>query len=128
MECHIFRFETCKRSAFISAFSICMTVLCKHINKVRSSQASISINSCPMNWTKHSFSLWASLKLITWLRRGLNHLRFHKFMHSFQDPLNPTWNCGTVKTTIHYLLHCPSFSNERLILFKKLQSIGGSPL
>ena len=63
------------------------------------------------------------LKLITRLRLGLSLLRFHKFKHSFQDTLNPTCCCGTVKTTIHYLLHCPNFSNERLTLFNKLQSI-----
>ena len=63
------------------------------------------------------------LKLITRLRLGLSHLRLHKFKHNFQDTLNPICSCGTVKTTIHYLLHCPNFSNERLILFSKLQSI-----
>ena len=29
------------------------------------------------------------LKLITSLWLGLSHLRFHKYMHSFQDTLNP---------------------------------------
>ena len=64
-----------------------------------------------------------NLTLITSLRLGLSHLRFHKFKHSFQDALNPIWNCCTVETTIHYLLHYPNFSNERLKLFNKLQSI-----
>ena len=63
------------------------------------------------------------LKLITRLRLGLCHLRFHKFKHSFQDTSNPICNCGTVETTVHYLLHCPNFSNERLTFFYKLQSI-----
>ena len=63
------------------------------------------------------------LKLITKLRLGLSHLRFHKFKHNFKDTLNPTCCCGTVETTMHYLLHCPDFSNERLTLFNKLQSI-----
>ena len=63
------------------------------------------------------------LKLITRLRLGLSLLRFHKFKHSFQDTLNPIYNCGSVETTIHYLLLCPNFSNERLTLFNKLQSI-----
>ena len=61
-----------------------------------------------------------SLKLITRLQLGLSHLRFHKFKHSFQDTLNSICNCGTVETTIHYLLHWPNFSNERLTLFSKL--------
>ena len=63
------------------------------------------------------------LKLITRLRLGLSHLSFHKFKRSFQDTLNSIGNCGTVETTIHYLLLCPHFSNERLTLFNKLQSI-----
>ena len=42
------------------------------------------------------------LKLITRLRLGLSHLRFHKFKHNFQDTLNPICRCGTAETTIHY--------------------------
>ena len=68
------------------------------------------------------------LKLTTRLRLGLNHLWFHKFKHSFQDILNPICNCGTVETTVHYLLHCPNFSNEKLIFFSKLQSIDANIL
>ena len=49
------------------------------------------------------------LKLITRVRLGLNKLQFHKSKHSFQDTLNPTCNCDTVETTIHYLLQCPIF-------------------
>ena len=63
------------------------------------------------------------LKLIAMLRLGLSHLRFHKFKHSFQDTLISICNCGTVETTVHYLLHYPNFSKERLTLFNKLQSI-----
>ena len=33
-----------------------------------------------------------------------------------------------METTIHYLLHCPNFSNERLTLFSKLQSTDGNIL
>ena len=62
-------------------------------------------------------------KLIARLRLGLSHLRFHKCNHNFQDTLNPIFSCGTVEITIHYFLHCPNFSNERLTLFGKLQSI-----
>ena len=63
------------------------------------------------------------LKLITMLRLGLSHLRFHKFKHSVQDTLNPICNCGTVETTVHYLLYCPNFSNERLMFFEVLMRI-----
>ena len=50
------------------------------------------------------------------------HVVFARFKHSFQDTLNPICNCGPVETTVHYLLHCPTFSNERLTFFNKLQS------
>ena len=33
-----------------------------------------------------------------------------------------------METTIHYLLHCLNFSNERLTLFSKLQSTDGNIL
>ena len=81
----------------------------------------------PANSTFHCLNP-NGLKLITRLRLGLSHLRFHKFKHSFQDTLNPICNCGTVETTIHYLLLCPNYSNERLTLFNKLQSIDESIL
>ena len=42
-----------------------------------------------------------SSKIISRLRLGLSHLRFHKFKHSFHDTLNPTCNCYTVETTAH---------------------------
>ena len=54
------------------------------------------------------------LKLIAMLRLGLSHLRF---------TLISICNYGTVETTVHYLLHYPNFSKERLTLFNKLQSI-----
>ena len=68
----------------------------------------------------HNFE---GLKLITRLKLGLSHFRFHKFKHRFQHTLNPICNSGTFETTVHYLLHCPNFSNERLTFFNKIQSI-----
>ena len=41
------------------------------------------------------------LKLITKLRLGLSHFRFHKYKHSFQDTWNPICNYGNSETTIH---------------------------
>ena len=58
------------------------------------------------------------------MRLGLNHLRFHKFKHSFQNTLNLFCNCGFIETTSHLFLHRPNFSGERLTLLNKLQSIG----
>ena len=54
---------------------------------------------------------------------GLGHLRFHEIKHSFHNTLNAICNCSTVETTIHYLFHCPKFSNEKLAIFNTLQSI-----
>ena len=58
----------------------------------------------------------------------LSHLRFVTFKHSFQDTLNSICICGTAETTIYYLHHCPNFSNGRLTLFNRLQSIDENPL
>ena len=67
--------------------------------------------------------------LLTRLRLDLSHLRDHKFKHSFQDSLNPMCYCGNdVETTTHYLLHCPLFSDERLILIDNIQNIDNNIL
>ena len=51
---------------------------------------------------------------MTRLTFGLSLLREHKFKHAFQDTLNPLCSCGnSVKSTEHFLLHCPQFLNER---------------
>ena len=34
------------------------------------------------------------LKLLTRLRQGLSHLRYHKFKHNFLDTINPLCSCG----------------------------------
>ena len=66
-----------------------------------------------------------SLSLIRKLRLGLSHIQFHKFKHSFQDTLNSVCNCGIVKATIHYLLHCLKFSNQNywweFLKYRRLQ-------
>ena len=62
--------------------------------------------------------------LLTRLRLGLSRLSDHKFKQSFQDSLNPICSCGTdVETTIHGLLHCPVFSDERLIHIDNIRNI-----
>ena len=52
------------------------------------------------------------VKLLTRLRLGISHLREHQSKYSFQDSLNPICSCGNDKTSVHFLLHCPNFSNE----------------
>ena len=61
------------------------------------------------------------IKLLTRLRLGLSHLRKHKFKHNFQDCLNPLCFCGNeMENSTHYLLHCPTFTNERLTLLNEI--------
>ena len=65
------------------------------------------------------------IKLITRLKLCLSHLREHKFRHNFQDTLSSICSCrDDIETTIHYLLHCPNYLNERRTLLDNLQSIG----
>ena len=54
------------------------------------------------------------IRLITRLRVGMSHLREHKFKHNFDDCLNPICSCGLdIESTSHFLLHCPTFNDER---------------
>ena len=64
------------------------------------------------------------IKLLLQLRLGLSHLREHRFKHSFQDSLNP----GEVETSSHHLLHCFSYSEERLALLNIIKNIDMSIL
>ena len=59
------------------------------------------------------------IKLITRRRLGLSHLRNHKFKHNFLDCINQICCCSKV----HYLLHCPIFSDERSIFLNNIRSI-----
>ena len=64
------------------------------------------------------------IKLITRLRLGLNHLQNRKFKHNFLDCLNPICCCGKdIETTVHYLLHCQIFSDERSTFLNNIRSI-----
>ena len=54
------------------------------------------------------------VKLLTRLTLGLSQLHEHKFKHSFQGSLNPICSCGKyIETSVHFLLHCPDYTNER---------------
>ena len=102
----------CFKNSFFPSTIIEMNNLGFNIRDPGTFQETHSSNS-----TVHCHNL-KGLKLITRrLRLRLNHLRFDKFKHSSQDTLNTICNCGTAETTIHYLLHCSNFSNERLTLF-----------
>ena len=55
---------------------------------------------------------------------GLSYLHEHKFRHNFQDTLDPICSCGDgIETTIHNLLHCPNYLDERRTLLGNLQNI-----
>ena len=69
------------------------------------------------------------LKLLTRLRLGLSHLRYHEFRHNFQDCINPICDCGLeTKTTTHFLLHCPLFQSARQSLLMNIKKIDESIL
>ena len=60
---------------------------------------------------------------------GLSHLREHMFKYSFQDCLNPLCLCDNeIETSTYYLLHCPTYTNERMTLLSKIKSINCSIL
>ena len=64
------------------------------------------------------------IKFLTRHHLGLSNLREHKFKHSFQDSLNPLFNCGAeVESASHYLLHCPIYSNDRSSLLSAIRNI-----
>ena len=64
------------------------------------------------------------IKLITRVRVGLSHLHWHKFKHCFQDTLNPICSCGfDAESTSHYILHCPTYSDERQALPSTIKNI-----
>ena len=54
----------------------------------------------------------------------MSHLREHKFKHNFQDCLNPICSCGLdIEPTSHFILHCPTFNDERCTLLSTLNNI-----
>ena len=64
------------------------------------------------------------IKYLTWLRVNFRHLHDHKFKQSFQDTINPLWNCRLeAETTNHFTLHCPFYVNEGHILLASIRSI-----
>ena len=69
------------------------------------------------------------MKYLTRLRVNISHLPHHKFKHSFQDTINPLCTCSLeAETTIHFILHCPYYENERHILLASIRSIKSSIL
>ena len=64
------------------------------------------------------------LKLLTRLRLGLSHLRYHKFMHNFLNTINPLCSCDSdIEITLDILLYCPNFMECRNTLLSKISEI-----
>ena len=54
----------------------------------------------------------------------MSHSCEHKFKHNFQDCLNSIFSCGLdIECTSHFLLHCPTFNDERYTLLSTLNNI-----
>ena len=78
----------------------------------------------PSPSSTHNCFKTKGIKYLTRLRLGLSHLRKHKFKHGFLDPFNPICSCGLgIETTCHYLLNCPNFINERILLLNDVSRI-----
>ena len=65
-----------------------------------------------------------SIKLITRIRVGFNHLRQLKFKHNFQDTLNPYCSCSIeAESTFQYFMRCHFFDALQASLMKDLRNI-----
>ena len=70
---------------------------------------------------------WEGIKYLTKLRLGLNHLREHKFRHSFQDNLNEFCLCGLdIETNMHFFLYYLLFAKQRCTLLGTVNDIDSS--
>ena len=67
------------------------------------------------------------IQLLTRLTLCSSHLRQNEFRHIFKDTLNPMCNYGEdTETSCPYLLHCPLFSIEMLVLLNIIRDINNS--
>ena len=63
-------------------------------------------------------------KIITHFRLGLCHLREYKFKQSLKDSINPLFNYDhDIKSTTHFLLHCPLYINKRTTLLSTFNDL-----
>ena len=64
------------------------------------------------------------LKLLTRFRLGFSRLNEHRFRHKFQDCMNPLCSCSLeIGNTLHYLLQCHNFSQNRIDLMNSVKSV-----
>ena len=72
------------------------------------------------------FNIFAheGLKLLTRLRLGISHLNEQRFIHNFQEYMNPVCPCSLeIEDTSHYLLHCHHFTLHCIDLMNSVKSI-----
>ena len=66
-------------------------------------------------------------KGINWifqLRVGLSPLKSHKLIHNFLDTPNDKCSCTlNAETSLHFLLHCPNYLDQRRELFQTINPI-----
>ena len=63
------------------------------------------------------------LQLLTRIRVNFSDLREHRYNHNF-NCINPTCACGNgEETSVHYILHCPRYTNHRITLLSKTSDI-----
>ena len=54
----------------------------------------------------------------------MSQLREHKFRRNFQNCLSPICSCGLdIESTSQFLLHCPTFNDERYTLLSTLNNV-----
>ena len=69
------------------------------------------------------------LKLLTRLRLGLSHLRYHRFKHTFLDTINPFCTCASdIETTLHFLLYFPNIMKCRNTSLRKTSEINSESI
>ena len=63
------------------------------------------------------------------MRLGLSHLAHHKFIHNFQDCLNPICSCDEeIETASHFLFYCLNYRCARKTFFEKINLIDSNIL
>ena len=71
---------------------------------------------CPVPSNVYNVFDPIGLKLLTHLRLGFSHLNEHRFQHNSQGCMNPLCSCSLeIENTLHYLLQCHYFSQNRLM-------------
>ena len=64
------------------------------------------------------------LKFLTRLRLGFSHLSEHRFRDNFQECINSLCSCSLeTENTLHYLLHCHHFLQNRINLMNSVNSV-----